>query len=375
MFVLVQLTLSLQSLETLVCEKMQRLIPVCEKLESIFQETQRRERERHEDEVRDLRRLILSLKETNPFESGTSYDERATSPLRKRPLSPNFKSQSEAVLDPECSRPRQSSDRRFHSGSGNLGTGFQVDAELQGTQGQASEIGGRGDIQSRQSSKLSELQATSPFARELTPVDDPLRPTSEALRPIADTIPDSQPALKGDAAEKEYAGKLPAKKVSTQKRSAKKAPAKSATIKYGRGSRHTRRFAAAQELSEGDNDGEGGGIDRETNEEQEAGSSATVLRKVTRAVSRKRQLGHGCDEPVSDGANRSSSPAAQTAVQRGKKRRTSADAPRRGKDVDGDAHHVANGPAPNSVQNASMGGHRYPTRARGKAPKVPEVWF
>ncbi|SPO20707.1 uncharacterized protein UTRI_00183 [Ustilago trichophora] len=371
-----KLELSLQALQTSVCEQVDRVVFVCETLADNVREARSEEHQIYRREIEERQYAFDSLGGKMAAELRTSHPIRSTSAVQVSPIS-SPQSIGETVTEHDGTRQRDM--RRAHSSaayrfetSDNM---LEHEAPREDSRRPRAERREEATPERRQvfknrplvpvESPLSEasegsLSSISPLPTAVrTDVPISAAPTKEAPDPktSAPKSPARKDTSKEDPARKVYARETPssgppAKKAPAKKASAKKAPrpsAKRATNKYGSSSKK-QHLPSDQE---GDEDEECDGKDRR-------GEGFSSRRDV------------GESSPSEDGP---SSPPQEVPKRRGRKRKGSVSAPRRSRPASSDSEYAATGLVSNVMESSGTAGHRYSTRARGKVPKVAGVWF
>ncbi|SPO19791.1 uncharacterized protein UTRI_00183_B [Ustilago trichophora] len=365
-----KLELSLQALQTSVCEQVDRVVFVCETLADNVREARSEERQIYQREIEERQHACSSLGVKKAAELQTSRPIPSTSPAE---VSSILSPQSIGDNETEHDRTRQRAMDLAHSSSAyEIETSNNMlgrEARKEDSLPPRAERREEATSQRRQASKrrpapplespLSEasegsLSSISPLPTALsTDVAVAAAPSKEA--PVSRTHVQEAPAREdaGEAisVEKTHAKetqphgppakKAPAKKASTKEASAP--PAKRVTKKYG--SRSKKEHLPADQKDGGDGErGEG------PSSRRDAGESL-----------------------VSE--DRASSPPPELPKRRGRKRKGPMSAPVRSPSPSSDSEYVSRGLVPNVEEGSAAGGHRYSTRARGKVPKVAGVWF
>lgn len=366
-----QLELSLQALQTSVCEQVDRVVFICETLADNVREARSEERQIYRRETEERQYAFDSLGARMAAELQASHSIRSTCPVEVSPiLSPQSIGENatghDGTRQRDMSRAHSSSAYRFETSDNML----EREAPREDSRRPRAERWEEATPQRRQ---VSESRPVRPAERPLSEASEgplsSISPLPTAIRkdvPIS-AAPTKQAPAQNSPARKDTSKETPARKVDARetprpgprakkapakKASAKKAPlpsAKRATNKYGSSSK--KRHLPADK--EGDEDEERDGSDRRGE-----------------GPSSRRDAGE-----ASPSEDRPSSPLQELPKRRGRKRKGSISAPKRSRSVCSDSEYVATGLVSNVAESSATGGHRYSTRARGKAPKVAGVWF
>ncbi|SNX81457.1 uncharacterized protein MEPE_00162 [Melanopsichium pennsylvanicum] len=356
------LSSSLQSLEASIREQAVSVKNSCQDLFSLIREGQQRDRETrqqerdaHRQELDELRGLMSSLKRAGASESARNNIERAPTTL-------------EALCSPATQRPGVSGDAISAAGrnvTGQPAASGPVRAPRDGSNLLTSDMGLdmlQRDLSCDQDLGERAIERPRMPCKERGPPFETLPTDDSEISRLSS--PDPRPAAKRTTARKIPAQGPPAVTAAAKKRG--RPPGKKAARKEAGSGSKMRSLSAIVDDDTGPS--------ASTSVQPRAGLSSCIV-ETADPISSVQPLVQCSYHATANEEERSSSPAPEPAAPRGRKRRASVSATKRGRKDNEDPDFVAGRSVPRAGQGFTTAGHRYTTRARGKAPEVAGVWF